>query len=48
MSIIRQKLGASITNSAKSAARSTNELTNNWLRRLNDTSTTGEAKDAHS
>jgi coenzyme F420-reducing hydrogenase alpha subunit len=48
MSIIRQKLGASITNSAKSAARSSNELTNNWLRRLNDTSTTGEAKDAHS
>lgn len=48
MSIIRQKLGASITNSALTAARSSNELTNNWLRRLNDTSTTGEAKDAHS
>ena len=48
MSIIRQKLGASITNSARSASRSSNELTNNWLRRLNETSTTGEAKDAHS
>jgi hypothetical protein len=48
MSIIRQKLGASMTNSALNAARSSNELTNIWLRRLNSTSTTGEAKEAHS
>lgn len=51
MSIIRAKLGGAFVNSAKNAARMatvTNELTENWLRRLNDTATTGDAKEAHS
>ena len=52
---MRQKLGALVGNSAKSAARMAvaagapnNDLTDNWLRRLNDTATTGDAKDAQS
>jgi len=50
MSIMRQKLGARLFNSARSASRmaATNDLTDNWLRRINDTATTGDAKDAHS
>ena len=47
---MRQKLGASIFSSARSASRmaAANDLTDNWLRRINDTATTGDAKDAHS
>ena len=47
---MRQKLGARLFNSARSASRmaATNDLTDNWLRRINDTATTGDAKDAHS
>ena len=55
MSIMRQKLGGAITNSAKNVARmaapshaASNELTDNWLRRLNDTATTADSKEAHS
>jgi hypothetical protein len=47
MSHLRQKLGSGIMTQASKAARS-NELTNNWLRRLAATSTTAQAKDAHS
>jgi hypothetical protein len=51
--MLRQKLGASIMGSRHAARMSAvshpaNELTSNWLRRLSDTSTTAEAKDAHS
>jgi len=43
---MRQK---TMVNSALNAARSShNELTNNWLKRLDRTSTTGDARDAHS
>ena len=50
MSIMRQKLGARFINSALSASRmaASNDLTDNWLRRINDTATTGDSKDAHS
>ena len=55
MSIIRQKLGGAMINSARNVARMaaptgapSNDLTDNWLRRINDTASTGDAKDAHS
>ena len=55
MSIMRQKLGGAMINSARNVARMaaptgapSNDLTDNWLRRINDTATTGDAKDAHS
>lgn len=49
--MMRLSLGRAMKNSAMQAARSsvaTNELTNNWLKRLADTSVTGEAKDQQS
>ena len=52
---MRQKLGGAIINSARGVARMaaptgapSNDLTENWLRRINDTATTGDSKDAHS
>ena len=52
---MRQKLSGAMFNSARSVARMaastgapSNDLTDNWLRRINDTATTGDAKDAHS
>jgi hypothetical protein len=48
MSLLRQKLGNNFANSAMKASRASNELTSNWLKRLDATSTTGEAKEAQS
>ena len=49
--MMREKLGRAIANKAMQAARMSavnNELTSNWLKRLDATSVTGEAKDAQS
>jgi len=49
--MMREKLGRAIQNSAKQAARmsvANNELTGNWLKRLDATAVTGEAKDSQS
>jgi hypothetical protein len=48
MSLLRQKLGTNFANSAVKNARAANHLTNNWLKRLDSTSNTGEAKESHS
>ena len=55
MSIMRQKLGGAIANSAKNVARmaaptgaASNDLTDNWLHRLNDSATTADSKEGHS
>merc|ERR1740117_803594 len=48
---MREKLGRAIQNSAFKAARmsvANNELTGNWLKRLDATAVTGEAKDSQS
>ena len=49
--MMRDKLGKAIKNSALSASRMSaahNDLTANWLKRLDATATTGDAKDAQS